>query len=399
MKPESPGIDRDRAVAPFAQEIEYALILSRMINTVNNDPAQIRSTIYEYARAKLKLDTSWEQAGERERLAGALETAIQGVEAFSLRKEDRGRLEPPAPTARIGQGAPQAVSPSTSITTVGPVTPAPEDMLGPERAYPQAEVRHILEVRTSPLVPMLARFCVGMLLFGAVVGLAYYRQRLPILAERWGFFQLDSSAVTKPPMIPDTQQAAGLGEAKSAIPPPTSPPFALPSDYGVYALNNGALSELRVLPGQVPDKRIAMSTPIDQPSRTTLPDGKAKFVVFRRDLAGNAPDRIEVRVVARVVRALTFDAKGKPSLVPVSDAWNIRNISYEFRVRPIPGNPEMLLVQSEKPDFSLPAGRYVLALKGEGYDFTIAGNVTDVSQCLERTNAANGAFYSECQKF
>jgi hypothetical protein len=120
--------------------------------------------------------------------------------------------------------------------------------------------------------------------------------------------------------------------------------------------------------------------------------------VFRRDLLGNAPDRIEVRVVARVVRALTFDAKGKPSLVPVSDAWNIRNISYEFRVRPIPGNPEMLLVQSEKPDFALPAGRYVLALKGEGYDFTIAGNVTDLSQCLERTNAANGAFYSECQK-
>jgi len=29
--------------------------------------------------------------------------------------------------------------------------------------------------------------------------------------------------------------------------------------------------------------------------------------------------------VARVVRALTFDAKGKPGYSPVSDAWNIRN--------------------------------------------------------------------------
>jgi hypothetical protein len=393
MKPESPGIDQDRAVAPFAQEIEYALILSRMISTVNDDPAQIRSTIYEYARAKLKLDTSWAQASERERLAAALETAIRGVEAFSLRHDERGRLEPPVPTARITQGSSPAASPSTSMATVGPVTPVPEDILVPERAYPRAEVRHILEVRTSP-VPTLARFCAGMLLFGAVVGLAYYRQELPILAERLGFSQLGSSAVTQPPTVPDARQASGPGEAKSAIPPP----FLLPSDYGVYALSNGALSELRLLPGQVPDKRIAMSTPIDQPSRTTLPDGKAKFVVFRRDLVGNAPDRIEVRVVARVVRALTFDGKGKPSLVPVSDAWNIRNISYEFRVRPIPGNPEMLLVQSDKPDFTLPPGRYVLALKGEGYDFTIAGNVTDLSQCLERTNAANGAFYSECQK-
>jgi hypothetical protein len=398
MNPESPGIDHDRTIAPYAQEIEFALILSRMINAANDDPTQIRATIYEFARAKLKLDTSWTEASERERLVAALETAIQGVEAFSVRQDERGRLGPPAPAARIGQAAPPPIPPSTSMATVGPVTPAPEDILAPERAYPHAEVRHILEVRTSPLVPMLARFFVGMLLFGAVAGLAYFRQRLPVLGESSSFSQLNSSTAAKPPTIANAQQAPGPGETQNVVASPSSPPFPLPSDYGVYALNNGALSELYLLPGQVPDKRIAMSTPVDQPSRTTLPDGKARFVVFRRDLVGNAPDRIEVRVVARVVRALTFDAKGKPSLVSVSDAWNIRNISYEFRVRPIPGNPEMLLVQSEKPDFALPAGRYVLALKGQGYDFTIAGNVTDLSQCLERTDAANGAFYSECKK-
>ena len=121
-------------------------------------------------------------------------------------------------------------------------------------------------------------------------------------------------------------------------------------------------------------------------------------MVFRRDLAGNAPDRMEVRVVARVVRALTFDAKGKASFSPVSDAWNIRNVSYEFRVRPIAGNPEMLLIQAENADFALPAGRYVLVLKNQGYDFTVAGKITDPSQCLERTDAANGAFFSDCQK-
>jgi hypothetical protein len=95
---------------------------------------------------------------------------------------------------------------------------------------------------------------------------------------------------------------------------------------------------------------------------------------------------------------LAFDSKGKPSLSPVSDAWNIRNQSYEFRVRPIPGNPEMLMVQPENPDFILPAGRYVLALRDQGYDFTVAGEVTDLAHCLERTDAANGAFYSQCQK-
>jgi hypothetical protein len=148
----------------------------------------------------------------------------------------------------------------------------------------------------------------------------------------------------------------------------------------------------------VPDKRVAISTPVNQLSRTTLPDGKTKFVVFRRDLAGDALDRIEVRVVARVMRAATFDAKGKPNFSPVSDAWNIRNLSYEFRVRPIAGNPEMVLAQPKDSDFTLPAGRYVLALKNQGYDFTVAGKVTDPSQCLERIDAANGSFYSVCQK-
>ena len=58
----------------------------------------------------------------------------------------------------------------------------------------------------------------------------------------------------------------------------------------------------------------------------------------------------------------------------------------------------MLLIQSENADFALPAGRYVLVLKDQGYDFTVAGKVSDPSQCLERTDAANGEFYSDCQK-
>jgi len=390
MKPESADINRDGIISPYVQEIEYALILSRMINTVKDDPAEIRATIYEFARAKLKLDTSWAEAAERERLASALEAAIHGVEAFSVRQEQTSLLGPPAPVARIAHGPPSAEQPSRSMTTVGSVTPASEDIFMPDRARPYAEVRHVLEVRTSPLGPMLARFFVGMLLFAGLAGLAYYKEKLPAIVERLHL----PGAADEP-----TVTQAGPAEAKtSVLQQANSPAFPVPSDYGIYALSNGALSELSALSERVPDKRIAVSTPINRPSRTTLPDGKAKFIIFRRDLAGNAPERIDVRVVARVVRASTFDARGKPSFVAVSDAWNIRNLSYEFRVRPIAGNPEMLLVQSENPDFVLPAGRYALVLKEQGYDFVVAGAVTDLSQCLERTDAVNGAFYSECKK-
>lgn len=88
-------------------------------------------------------------------------------------------------------------------------------------------------------------------------------------------------------------------------------------------------------------------------------------------------------MVARVVRALAFDAKGKVSFSPVTDAWNIRNIFHEFRVRPIPGNPEMLLVQPEKADVGLPSGRNVLVLRNQGYGFSVAGEVNDPAQRLE----------------
>jgi hypothetical protein len=395
MKPEIPRV-QDRMVSPHAQEIEYALILSRMINTVKEDPSQIRLTIYEFARARLKLDTSWTDEAERKRLSAALETAIQGVEEFSVRREEREQLRPPFAPAQIGSARAPAEAPPASMRAIYQAGPAPDDTFVPNRADWHPKVLPILDVRTRSRASTLARFCVGILLFGAVAGLALYKQQAGI--------DLSSQLLslvrpqTKPPIPETPQQASPAADPKTTVASANAPQFAVPSDYGVYALSNSALSELYLLPERVPDKRIAVSTPVDQPSRTTLSDGKAKFVLFRRDLAGNAPERMEVRVVAQVMRALTFDAKGKPTFSPISDSWNIRNVSYEFRVRPIAGNPEMLLVQSDKPDFALPAGRYVLVLGDQGYDFTVAGKVTEPSQCVERTDAANGTFYSECQK-
>ena len=313
-------------------------------------------------------------------------------EGFSQRREENQRLSGPNGPAQ----APPALAafspadpPSSSLTTVVHVTPEPEDVLVPRRAY-ERRTEWVVETRKSGLVSILVRFYFAMMLIGALAALAYYKPVLPLLP--------DYVTASKPAKPAVAQSASDVSPQSAVAASSAAPPFPLPVDYGVYAIVNDALSELHALAERVPDKRISVSTPVNQPSRTTLPDGKAKFVLFRRDLVGNAPDRVDVRVVARVVRALTFDAKGKPKNVPVSGAWNMRNMAYEFRVRPVAGNPEMLLVQPDKPDFELPAGRYVLALKEQGYDFTVAGKVTEIAQCLERTEAANGTFYSECQK-
>jgi hypothetical protein len=389
--------DQDKAVAPHAQEIEYALILQRMINLVNEDPEEMRVAIYQLARARLKADASWADEVEQERLANALETAIKGVEKFSVTRNERERLQPAHPAAQIGSSVAGASSP-TSVATVVPVTLAAEDIFAPRRVTPPFDPPPVLDVRRRALVSMLGPICLAILLFFAVASLAYYKQQLPLLGGRLNVFKPIAPPTASPSIEDTSPKALAPLDRKSATGRPNSLPFPVPTNYGMYALNNGALSELSALQIRVPDKRIAMSTPVTEPSRTTLADGKAKFILFRRNLAGNAPERVDVRVVARVNRVLTFDSRGKPGFSPVSDAWNIRNITHEFRVRPIAGNPEMLLVQSENPDFTLPAGRYILVVKDQGYDFTVAGKVTDVAQCLERTDAANGSFFSECPK-
>jgi hypothetical protein len=398
MEPEFPIIDHDNMVSP-AREVEYALILSQMINIAKEDPSQMRLAIYEFVRARLKISSSWADEAERERLSAALETAIQGVERFSTRREEKERLRLSTASEPAGLDNSPAESTPTSMVSIHQVSPAPDVIPARKEVYWRPEAQPVVEIQMRGRVSRLARFSIGILLFG--LGLAVYTQRTSLLGASGNLLSAIGSTVPNsvaPASIPDPVHASVAADVKTVAVASNSPPFPLPSDYGVYALSNSGLSELQALPEQVPDRRVALSTPITQPSRTTLPDGKAKFVVFGRDLAGNAPDRIEVRVVARVARALTFDARGRPNFSPVSDAWNIRNLSYEFRVRPIAGNGEMLLVQPKDADFTLPAGRYVLALKNQGYDFTVAGKVIDPSQCLERTDAANGSFYSDCQK-
>jgi hypothetical protein len=390
MNPELPSLEQDGKVSPHAREVEYALILSRMIDIVKGDPSQIRLAIYEFARARMKLDTSWADEAERKQLSAALEAAIQGVEQFSVRQDEQQRLRPSAPSVQIGPGTlPTQAAPAPELHIVRVSSP-PDDIPARRKAYWRAEELPVVQVQTRARVWRLARFSIGILLFGALASLAILRAGLLSVL-------IVPSSVATPSNPEPSQQTSVKADVKTAAVSSTSLPFPLPSDYGVYALANADLTELQLLSEQVPDKRVAISTPINQPSRTTLPDGKAKFLVFRRDLAGNALDRIEVRVVARVARALIFDSKGKPSSAPV-DAWNIRNLSYEFKVRPVAAHPEMLLVQPKDADFTLPAGRYILALKNQGYDFTVAGKVTDPSQCLERTDAANGSFYADCQK-
>ena len=127
-----------------------------------------------------------------------------------------------------------------------------------------------------------------------------------------------------------------------------------------------------------------------------MPNGKLSFVVFRRDLVNNAPQTVSVRVVARVARELKFVA-GKAVTTPIEGTWRIRSKSYNFRVSPLEGQREMIVIQGD-PEFVLTPGRYALVFNGLGYDFTVSGPITAPEHCLEQVDTLNGVMLSECVK-
>ena len=161
-------------VSPHAQEVEFALILSKMINTVKEDPSQMRLAIYEFARARLKLDASWADEPERKRLATALETAIQGVEQFSTRHGDKDLLSPPAPSAQIGLGGSPPEPPSTSMVP-NQLNALPNGSLVPNEIYLQPEAEPVAEAPTRRRASTPVRPWSGIVLVGVVAGFAVYR--------------------------------------------------------------------------------------------------------------------------------------------------------------------------------------------------------------------------------
>src|SRR5262245_24229577 len=118
MKAETPTSEGDETALNPGQAVEFALILSRMINTVKEDPSQMRLAIYEFARARLKTDTSWANESERNRLLISLETAIRGVEDFAARGGDQARIEASTPTPQLGGPASSEESQGTSVVEI-----------------------------------------------------------------------------------------------------------------------------------------------------------------------------------------------------------------------------------------------------------------------------------------
>jgi len=376
-------------LAAKSSEVDFAIVLSRVIASMEKDPAQLRSAVYELARIKLQAELSINISEKRD-LALALESAIERVETVSSKHDH----------VRVLQSLDRLTDRSevrACEVTIGRREPAPITMHLPN--FSTRVVAGSRKVESSwhrmGAAPLVRAAVV------AILGLVL----CTVLARHFGVFGLQppqplASVVHKierSEAKPVTQASADGVQMPKTMPSTQSLGFPLPSVYGIYAVSAGQLHELEPLLGRVPDQRVFMSTPVKTPSRTVLPDGRAMFIIYRRDAANSAPERVSVRVIAKVLRAMTFNTAGQASTTNVQDTWTIRNTSYDFRVAPLGEGSEMLIITPESEDFVFPAGRYGLVIKGQAYDFTIAGPITEPAQCLEGIKAENGTFYSECR--
>lgn len=382
MTPEIVRAEGGETALDTSREVEFALMLSRVIDSVEKNPEFLRATVYELARHKLKQEFASEGFGDLRKLSKSLEIAIAGVEAFN-KKEEGGR------TALLG------ANPAHGKALISSDTANPHVVSALESAAPVLEA-HVFGSGGAPTwkrplrSPMAASFATALAIALAVTSTVVSL----IVLRNNGYIGANSPT----PSLPKASTAAPTEASSAAANPPVVPSPTIPTTFGIYAVSDGKLYELDVLPGRAPDPRVAISSVITTPSRTTLPDGRVAFVIYRRDSAANAADRAEVRLVAKIQREASFDKNGKQVVTDVDDNWVIRNISIPHRTAPKKDNPEMYEVRSENPNVPLAPGRYALVLKGFAYDFSVAGAVDDPRQCLERLVASNGRFYSECKR-
>lgn len=360
-------------IEPASTEVQFALVIARMLETVKSHPEHMRQLVYDLARYKLQEQFTHADAKEVRRSKQALEAAIRGVEEFSRQQVD---LPPPADAAALS-----APEPPRRQVTVRELMPA--------RLPTDIEISRPPPLANHALWSVMGRTATLLLVVGLVVVAVQQRERLASLA---GYVARNERQVAAAP------QSAPEPTAAPAPAVPDKPKPVRPTDYGVYALiDDKELSELRLLPGRAPDARVAVSAAFKIPEQAGLPNGHPKFIVFRREAATNVPERVEVRVVAKIAREFSAEATAKKPDVG-DDAWVIRSFSYPFRASPLPDTSEMYELHSEDPALELPPGGYALILKAQSYYFSVNGEVHDPRQCIERIVAANGTFYTDCKK-
>jgi hypothetical protein len=383
--------------------------LTRSISAAGEDDPRQRSRVYRLSRLELKRQLRRRYETELREQASALELAIAKIETDFT----EGTIDPHLSSQRIAAQADEPMpTPRAAAIRQGPgyeagrrgerrevLSPLARPLSGPDHFQTKnyARKRHNGSAADKRARGDFWWSIAAVVALGVMIYLLI--EMRGDFGDQIGGYLYSEIAGNLPGASVERAAAFGADAEKTNVVkvPVTVDGAPLPTSHGVYAVDHGKLINLDRLPIGVPNSNVAVSATIPTPSRTTLPDGDVQFVVFLGDPGADAPDHAAVRVVARVMHALTFDSNGPARTVNVKGKWAIRSNAYEMKAAPLDGNPEMIVIRPRNSEFSFPAGRYALVLNGIGYDFAVAGRITDVAQCLERTDAVGTPIYTPCR--
>ena len=370
--------------------LDFYSILQDAIKTAKHNSSQLRALVYERARFNLKRDILY---GHSSMGLAELVHHVKDFELAVARIEANAEDDQPSPPQQTEWPDTTEVNSNNAVEILPAMRTAPRYAeLSPIRwsdnfqhvRWPEEFLRYVRSANRFIGFALL-----GMAFVGAIV----------ILVTLWPLPKASRQFETasKIPQAGETaikqssQNESGLASVEN------SPrlPFPVPTSFGIYVLNDNKLVELEALPINVPDPRVALSAEIKNPSTVTISDHKPAFILFRRDLLNNAPQKVILRVVARMTRE-TKIVNGKPVVTKIDGAWRIRDISRELKISPIPGQREMVIARLDD-EASLPAGRFALVVNRLGYDFTIDGPEKVPESCLEGFEAATGTVFTQCR--
>jgi hypothetical protein len=316
------------------QQDYYATVTSLIASSAANNP-EARRRVYELARYELRRRLAsrakeFGQFDEAKHLR-AFEIAIERIEADLSKYPVEGECCGANLVTAAVDSSVEIIPPAGH----GPLPPQSRSAFSPERASPRAS-------SFWAVLPFVG---------AAILGAAIY-----VTVERG---VREQSKLQSDQNIPDKRTS------------PQSVALPLPVAYGVYAVAEGQLIELEPLSIKVTGHGIAPIGVISTASKAKLPNGRIQFVIFKRELVNNAPEKVIVQTVAPVEPAEPL-SKGE-SAGNQNGSWAIGNISYQMQVAPLGGSPGMIIIRPADSKFSFPIGRYVLILKRLAYDFSVAG--------------------------
>jgi hypothetical protein len=325
------------------QQNYYEILTNLIAASAANNP-EARRRVYELARYELRrrLTSQAREFGQFDEAQHlhAFETAVERIEVdlrgHGVEHENSG---PDLVTAVV----------DSSLEIIPPA--------GHGRHLPPRSQYVFLPERTSPEASS-AIWSVLSLVGAAILGVATY-----VAVER---------GVREQPKLQTGQNIPDKSTLSQSVVLP------LPVEYGVYAVADGRLTELEPLPIKLLGHGIAPTGIISTASKAKLPNGRIQFVIFRRELVNNAPEKVVVQAVAPVTPAQS-SGEGE-TLGNLNGSWAIGNTSYQMKVAPVGGHSGMIVIRSADSKFSFPTGRYVLVLNRLAYDFSVAGALTDSGQ-------------------